>query len=505
MSSTPALYDELCQRLHETAVLGSCSALLSWDEQTGMPAGGSAHRAEQVGLIAGLIHERATHPRVGEILDQLAGAADLGEVESIPFANVREARRTYDRAKKLPRRLVEELSRTTSLAQQSWIKARRDNDFPSFLPWLEKMIALKREEAEAVGYGDGHPYDALLDEYEPEATAVSIQAVFGALRPRLVDLIARIQNSSTKLSTEIVDRHYPKAAQRVFADAAARSIGFSYDRGRLDESAHPFCSGIGPGDVRLTTRFMDHHFNSAFFGVLHEAGHGIYEQGLPDDQFGLGCGTACSLGIHESQSRLWENFVGRSPAFWNYFYPNAKQAFPSSLKDVPQADFYKAINVVEPSFIRVEADEATYNLHIMLRFELELKLITGELPPRDLPAVWNSTFQRDFALTPPNDAQGCLQDIHWSAGLFGYFPTYALGNIYAGMLFEAAGKDLGDLAPSFSKGEFLPLKTWLGEKIHQHGRRFSAAELMKKATGLELTHEPLMRHLEGKYSALYGL
>lgn len=496
-------YEELCQQLREVAVLSSCNAVLSWDEQTGMPAEGSAFRAEQVGMIAGLVHEKATHPRIGELLQELSQATT--DEDSVVAANIREARRNYERSKKLPRRLVEELSKTTSLAQQAWIKARKDQDFPAFLPWLEKMVHLKREEAQVVGYGNGHPYDALLDEYEPGATAASIQEVFGALRPRLVDLIGRIQASSTKPGKEIVERHYPKAAQKVFAEAAARCIGFSFERGRLDESAHPFCSGVGPGDVRLTTRYLDHHFNSAFFGVLHEAGHGIYEQGLPDDQFGLGCGTACSLGVHESQSRLWENFVGRSMAFWNYFYPGAVQAFPTALKEVSQDEFYQAINVVEPSFIRVEADEATYNLHIMLRFEIELKLISGELKPADLPSAWNSAFQRDFSIVPPNDAMGCMQDIHWSAGLFGYFPTYALGNLYAGMLFEAASRDLGELQAQFSRGEFLLLKEWLKEKVHQWGRRYTAPAMIEKATGQKLTHEPLLRHLEAKYAAIYSL
>jgi carboxypeptidase Taq len=255
----------------------------------------------------------------------------------------------------------------------------------------------------------------------------------------------------------------------------------------------------------LTTRYHDHHFNSAFFGVLHEAGHGIYEQGLPTDQYGLGVGQACSLGIHESQSRMWENFVGRSRAFWSFLYPSAQQAYPVALGTVSLEEFYFAINSVAPSFIRVEADEVTYNLHIMLRFELEQQLLAGQLEAADVPTAWNETFQRFFGMTPSNDAQGCLQDIHWSAGLMGYFPTYALGNMYAAQFFDAAARDLGDLSVMFAKGDFKPLKRWLNEQIHVHGKRYPAADLVQRVTGKSLSHEPLMRQLTAKFSELYGL
>lgn len=505
MSHAAELSSELYRLLTEAELLGSCASVLSWDEQTYMPHGGAEHRANQLGLLAGLAHERRTNPRIGELLSALEASADLGEPHGDLAANVREARRTFDRATKLPRRLVEELSRTTSLAQQVWMGARKDKAFDAFLPWLDKLIGLKREEAAAVGYGDGVPYDALLDEYEPGARSTEIAQVFRPLRDELVQLVAAIQASGRRPRIDVLEREYPVAAQQAFAEAAARRIGFDFDRGRIDRSAHPFCSSFGPGDCRLTTRYHERHFPSAFFGVLHEAGHGMYEQGLPAEAFGLPLGQAISLGIHESQSRMWENAVGRSRAFWSFFYPQARAAFPGALSDVPLDDFYAAVNDVRPSFIRVEADEVTYNLHIMLRFELELKLLDGTLSAADVPTAWNETFRSYFQLTPPDDALGCLQDIHWSAGLMGYFPTYALGNMYAAQFFEASTAALGDLRQQFAAGEFQPLKGWLNDQIHRHGRRYTATELVRGVSGRPLSAEPLVRHLRSKYAELYGL
>ncbi len=505
MSRTDDLYLELTRLLRETAVMSSCSNVLGWDEQTFMPEGGAQFRSEQLGLLAGMTHERATSSRVGELLAELEGSGDLGDPDGDRAVNVREARRSYNRSTKLPRRLVEELSRTTTLAQQAWVKAREDADFPVFLPWLEKMIGLKREEAQAIGYGAGVPYDALMDDYEPGMTTAEVARVFGPLRDELVKLVAAIHHSGKLPNTEILERHYPKTPQIVVAEAASKMIGFDFKRGRIDSSAHPFCSGFGPGDCRLTTRYHDHHFPSAFFGVLHESGHGIYDQGLPVDSFGLGIGQADSLGIHESQSRMWENFVGRSRPFWSYMYPTVKEAFPQALGSTGFDDFYFAINDVRPSFIRVEADEVTYNLHIMLRFEMEQLLISGDLKPADVPGMWNEKFMEYFGLAVPNDSKGCLQDIHWSAGLLGYFPTYALGNMYAAQFFEAAHRDLGDLDTAFAAGQFRPLKEWLNEKIHQHGKRYPAKRLVEIVTGQSLSHVPLMNHLKRKFGGLYSL
>lgn len=503
MPAPQELLDDLVSRLKSTAVLASCSALLGWDEQTYLPPGGAGHRAEQLGLLAGMAHQRATDPAIGELLSQLE-AAKAFAADSPEAALLREARRDYDRKTKLPQRLVEEMSRTTTLSQQAWVGARRKKDFAEFRPWLEKVVALKREEADVLSAG-GEKYDALLDDYEAGATSESVAASFATLRKELVSLLDAIRGSGRSPDASILTRSYPVEAQRAFGRAAAAAIGFDFDRGRLDEAAHPFCSGIGPGDCRLTTRYDEHHVPGAFFGTLHEAGHGLYEQGLPADRFGTPLGEACSLGVHESQSRMWENFVGRSRAFWGYFFPQARDAFPGALKDVDTETFYRAINDVRPSYIRVEADEVTYNLHIMLRFELERPLIAGDLAPADLPGAWDEAFARDFGMRPTNVAEGALQDIHWSAGLVGYFPTYALGNMYAAQLFEQARTDLGDLDAMFARGEFAPLKGWLVEKVHRHGRRYRPAELIERVTGRAPSPEPLVRHLRGKYGELYGV
>lgn len=497
-------YGELISQLTRTTLLGSCMSVLGWDEQTNLPAGGAEHRANQLSLLAGMVHEQTTSPRVGELLDALEADAEFPD-DSPQAANLREARHGYDRATKIPQRLVEETSRVTSLAQQKWVAARQQADATEFIPWLEKVVALKREEAAAIGYGDGVPYDALLDHYEPGMTTAEVEAVFTPLREELVPLVAAIKASETRPDSTIITRSFPIEAQKAFSTDAATQIGFDFTEGRLDEAPHPFCSGFGPGDCRLTTRYDEQHFPGAFFGTLHEAGHGMYEQGLDKSAYGTPLGESTSLGIHESQSRLWENFVGRSRSFWTHFYGPAQQAFPAALGDIAVDDFYRAVNDVQPSFIRVEADEVTYNLHIMLRFELEQKLVAGELEAVDVPAVWNETFERYFDLTPPNDAMGCLQDIHWSGGGIGYFPTYALGNMYAAQFFEQARKDLGDLDAQFAAGEFRPLREWLNEKIHRRGKMYRANRLVEVVTGSPLSHEPLVRHLHAKFDALYKL
>lgn len=505
MPNVEATYQELLSLLRGTALLGSCASLLGWDEQTYLPPAGADHRAEQLALLAGLTHERATSTRIGELLAELEQSGSLGDTSSAMAVNVREARHTYDRATKLPRTLVEELSRTTTLAQSAWVSARKKSDFVEFLPWLEKMIALKRQQAEAIGYSGGVPYDALLGEFEPGASSQAIAATFAPLRDELVKLVDAIQGSSRRPDASLLTRRFPLDAQRQFAEGAARTIGFDFDAGRLDVAPHPFCSGMGPGDVRLTTRYNEQHFPGAFFGVLHEAGHGMYEQGLDRAAFGSPMGETVSLGIHESQSRLWENFVGRSRAFWQHFFAPAKQAFSEALTGVGLDDWYAAINDVRPSFIRVEADEVTYNLHIMLRFELEQPLISGDLKPADVPAAWNEKFTRSFGLTPPDAAHGCLQDIHWSAGLLGYFPTYSLGNMYAAQFYDAAQRDLGDLPAQFARGEFRPLLDWLRQNIHSRGKQLRASDLVQRVTGQPLSHQPLMAHLHRKFGPLYGL
>lgn len=496
-------YTDLIRRCKEAATLGSCGAVIGWDERTYMPRNGSAFRGEQMALIARLAHEMSTAPQVGEALAAVEGSDLVRDPESDAAVNVREIRRGYDRAVKLPKELVEELARVTTRAQQAWQEARQADDFPKFQPWLEQIVKLKKQEAEAVGYKQ-HPYDALLDEYEPGATAAEIKNVFAALSKELVPLIAQIGQSAKKPKTDLLHRDFPVDLQKVIGAAAAAAIGFDFASGRLDTTTHPFCSGIGPGDCRITTRYNPKFFNESFFGILHEAGHGIYEQGLDPEHFGEPLGGFCSLGIHESQSRLWENQVGRGRPFWEHFFPRARQVFIDSLRGVSLDDFFFAINDVKPSFIRVEADEATYNLHIILRFELELSLLTGDLKPADLPTAWNDRFQKMFGLTPSNNREGCLQDIHWSMGGLGYFPTYTLGNLYAAQFMEQAKTDLSGLEDDFRRGEFGRLKTWLNEKIHRPGRRWRANDLCRRITGKSLDHAGLIRYLRGKYGSLYG-
>lgn len=504
MSNFEALYDELISDLKKSALLSSISSLVSWDEQTYMPKGGVANRSEQLSLLAGIQHERATSARRGELIAALENSGALGEEFGVKRINVREARRNYDRAVKLPRRLVEELSRVCSFAQQAWIDARKKQNFKTFEPWLEKVVTLKIEEAHAIGFREV-PYDALLDDYEPGATASSIERIFRPLRDELVKLVAAIGSAQKRPDVSVLERRYPVDAQKRFATEAAAKIGFDFDAGRLDETAHPFCSGIGPGDTRLTTRYDEHHFPGAFFGVLHEAGHGIYDQGTDRDAFGTPKGNAVSLGVHESQSRMWENFVGRSRAFWQYFYPTAQQAFPEALGNVPLDDFHFAINDVRSSMIRVESDEVTYNLHIMLRFEIEQALASGELKVAEVPGAWNDAFTKSFGITPSNDSEGCLQDIHWSFGGIGYFPTYSLGNMYAAQLFEAASRDLGDLHAQFSRGDFTALKQWLNKNVHEPGQTYPPSMLIERITGQPPSHAPLVAHLHAKYAPLYGL
>ncbi len=504
MNASVKAYEELITRLKKTSLLASCSAVLEWDEQTYLPTLGSEHRANQLALLAGMVHEQATDPEIGNLLIELEANADFSE-DSFEQANIRESRHEYDRATKLPRRLVEELSRVATLSHHAWVEARKTNQFKDFLPWLEQMIDLKREEASAIGYEGTNAYDALLDGYEPGATTEMIEEAFLPLREELVSLVSAINDSEISADISILTRKYPVEKQREFSISAAKAIGFSFDAGRLDIAAHPFCSGFGPGDCRLTTRYDEHHFPGAFFGTLHEAGHGIYEQGLCKEHFGTPSGYSTSLGIHESQSRMWENLVGRSRAFWDCFYQPAQKMFPEALGKVDQEDFYRAINDVRPSFIRVEADEVTYNLHIMLRFELEKSLISGDLQPADLEATWNDKFVEYFGITPDTSANGCLQDVHWSAGLIGYFPTYALGNMYAAQFYNAAEAELGDLSQLIAKGEFAPLKEWLNKNIHSRGKLYRAIRLVEVVAGESLSHKPLIAQLQNKYGELYKL
>lgn len=495
-------FEALCQRTREIKYLGSTSALLSWDQQTKLPARGGAYRAEQLTFLAGEMHRRITDPAYGELLHDLSETELVEDPHSDAGSTILELKHRYEKNSKLPKPLVEELARTTSLAQEVWAEAREQDDFSRFAPSLKRIFQLKREQADAVGYQET-PYDVLLDDFEPGATTDEVAGVLDALRNELVPLIDQVRGGAFEPDPSILRRHYPVEAQREFGRLASTAIGFDYQRGRLDTTLHPFCSEMGPDDVRITTRYDETFFSSSFFGTLHEAGHGIYEQGLRADQYGLPPGSYCSLGIHESQSRLWENLVGRSRSFWDRFYPRAQEFFPGALQEVSQSDFFGAINDVRSSLIRVEADEATYNLHIIIRFELERAVMEGSLETDDLPDAWNEKYQQFLGIQPPSHADGLLQDIHWSAGLVGYFATYSLGNLYASQFFEAAGEELGDLEELFAAGEFSVLKDWLLRNVYRRGSRYRSRLLAEKVCGKPLSHQPLMRHLRNKLSAIY--
>lgn len=504
MTSPQQAYEELFAISKEIATLHSIGSVIAWDRETYMPSKGAQMRAEQSAYISGRNHRLFIDPHFGELL-ATAEAGDFSrDPESAEAVNLREWRHDYDRATKVPAELVEEISRTSVLAQSAWAEARSKSDFAIFQPMLSKHIDLARQMAGYIGY-TATPYDALLDEYEPGMTTAEVKRLFSALRDELVPLVHAILGSSRRPDTSILQREFPLDRQKLFGEAAAAAFGYDLMGGRLDTVTHPFCIGIGPGDVRITTRYTLNFFNESFFGVLHETGHGLYEQNLPADAFGGPLGDACSMGIHESQSRLWENFVGRSRPYWRYFFPRAQQTYPAALGDVSLDDFYFAVNAVSPSYIRVEADEVTYNLHIMLRFEIEQAIISGDLPVADIPGVWNETFERYLGIPVPDDAQGCLQDVHWSFGGFGYFPTYALGNLYAAQIDVAARAALPDLDAQIGAGNYLPLLDWLRANIYQHGKRYRSPDLLRRVTGQAPSHEPLMAYLKTKFGELYGI
>ena len=499
-------YLELLAATRRSATLSAVEQLLNWDQETYMPHNGADFRAEEQSLLAELTHQMRTNKRTGELLAACEADSTLAGDENAK-ANLREMRRDYDRATKLPTELVSELALVGSQSQEVWKQARAKNDFKMFEPWLEKMFALTRRKAECYGWAKGgEPYDALLDEYEPGATAKEIEGIFTPLRSRLAGLVSQLKASSSKPDDSILNSKIAPEAQHKFGIEVLTAMGFDFGAGRLDTTTHPFCSGVGPGDTRLTTRYRDERFTDALYGSMHEGGHGIYEQGLPKkDRFGQPLADAISLGIHESQSRMWENFVGRSRSFWVWALPLAKRHFGEPFKNATVDTMFPAVNTVTPSFIRVEADEATYNLHVMVRFELERALLSNDLKIKDLPAEWNKRYKDYLGVDVQTDARGCMQDVHWSFGLIGYFPTYTLGNLYAAQLWETINKAIPTLNQQMEKGEFAPLKSWLNLNIHQHGRKYLAAELCQRVTGKPLSADPLLRHLEGKLKPVYGV
>jgi carboxypeptidase Taq len=493
-------YESLQQRSREIAVYNSTASVLSWDQETYMPAKAGAYRAEQLGQMAGLSHRLGTTAEVGDWIkaceDHLPPCADQQET-AMRAANVREWRRDYDRATRLSSRLVEDLARTTSLAREAWAQSRRESNFGTFAPWLEKILGLVREQAEAWGYTTC-AYDALLEGYEPGARASELAPVFADLQKELTPLLPRLQKITDAVDPARLDGDYSVPGQQCLNRQVAEAMGFDFEAGRIDTTVHPFCTEMGPKDCRLTTRYNERDFTSSLFGVMHEAGHGLYTQGLPPEYFGTPMGTYLSLGIHESQSRLWENQVGRSRPFWQHWYPLVRQQFPG-LEALPLEEFWLIVNRVKPSHIRVEADEATYNLHITLRFEIEQKLVSGELPVADLPRVWNARFEELFHLPVPDDARGCLQDTHWALGLIGYFPTYTLGTLNAAQLFHAATRQVPGLSDELEQAKYGRLLEWLRDKIHRHGRRYSPTELIERATGEPTRASYFIDYLKAKY------
>lgn len=473
----------------ERALVATSAAVVGWDQETYLPDDSHPWRAEQLAWLSEKAHELGTSAAWGEAL---AAAEDEGSDPALTAA----MRRDYDRSAKLPGELVAREAHASALGKQAWADARSRSDFPAFAPHLVTLLDIAREKAERWGY-PSEPYDALLDPYERGATAAGIATLFDTLRPSLRELAAAAVERSQRRDARLPAGPYPIASQIAFNAEVATSLGFDFRAGRIDTTTHPFCTTLGPRDVRLTTRYDENDFTSSLLGVMHEAGHGLYEQGLPPEEVGLPSGEAASLGIHESQSRLWENHVGRSRPFWEKWLPAAARHFPQ-LAGLDLDDFLAAIHRAGFSFIRVEADEATYDLHILLRFDIERRLVSGDLAVDDIPAAWNEGFRDLFGTVPPDDAHGCLQDIHWSMGGLGYFPTYTLGNLNAAQLFAAA-TSVPAIRDGVAKASYAPLLTWLRENVHAKGAVLSPADIIRHATGKEPSPAAHLDHLRARY------
>jgi carboxypeptidase Taq len=488
----------LATRLKHANLLGSVLGLLQWDEQVNLPSDSGDRRAEQSALLAGLSHRAATDPAIGTLLAQLEGATDALDADESVL--VREARRDFDRATRLPPEFVAEKAALDSESYHVWRRAREDADFPCFSGHLERQVDMARREADHLGFGD-RPYDYLLDKHDPGMTEAEVARLFAELRVNLVPFVARVVASPVQPRPGLL-RGFSAAAQEAFLREVTTAIGFNYRRGRIDVAVHPFCSGDA-ADTRMTTRYSEEAPLDSLFSAIHETGHGLYAQGLPLEHLGTPLGDAVGMAVHESQSRLWENQVGRSRAFWDHFEPKLRAAASGLLDTVSSDELFLAINAVKPGSIRVEADEVTYNLHILLRFEIERRLFSGQLAVRDLPAEWNQLARELLGLTPENDARGVLQDIHWSGGAFGYFPSYCLGNMIAAQLWSTVRRELPDLEIDFASGSFDRLLGWLRDRIHCHGRRHNTRDLVRLVTGEALSPAHLVRYLTERYAPLY--
>jgi carboxypeptidase Taq len=486
-------YANLCGLARECSLLGTTAAALGWDQETGLPPAAVPYRAKQLAYLSGKIHELSTSDQWKACLES---SEDEASDNASTTANLREFRHDFDRATKLPRELVERSAEASSLGQAAWVEARKTSSYATFAPHLATLLEIAREKAERWGYED-EPYDALLEGYERGAKTRDVAVILEALRTELVPLSREAVARAASPPDDLLAAHYPIADQMTLNREIATEIGFDFDSGRIDTVTHPFCTHLGPEDTRLTTRYDEADFTSSLFGVMHEAGHGLYDQGLPKEDHGLPSSSAVSLGIHESQSRLWENHVGRSRAFWTRWLPRAAEIFPQ-LREISLDDFLRAINRAAYSAIRVEADEATYDLHILLRFQIERRMLNGELAIDQIPAAWNAGFESLFGFPPPDDAHGCLQDVHWSMGGLGYFSTYTLGNINAAQLFATATK-VPDIATACQQADYLPLLDWMRTHIHAAGSTLFPQDLMRQATGSPTTPEPYLAHLRRRF------
>ena len=493
-------WPELDRHMHQLADLGRMSALLSWDQQVLMPRRGAEGRARAVATLRVIRHRQLTDPRLGELLDE-ARAAGLDQHRAAMARNLAHDR---DRAVRLPDDLVRRLALAGSRGQAVWEQARAERDWELFRPCLEEMVALKREQADRLGH-DGEAYDALMDGYEPGMTTARVEPLFAALADELQTLLGAIAGAGPQTPSVFDGRTFPDAAQWDFTMRLLRDIGFDLNAGRQDRSAHPFTTTIALADIRLTTRIDESDPFHAIGSTMHEAGHGLYDQGFDPDYEDTPIAEAPSLGLHESQSRLWENLVGRSLPFWEHYTPVLRETFGEAMAGVSAQDVYREANRVQPSLIRVEADEVTYNLHVLIRFELELALLRGDLEAADLSGEWDAAYERRLGVRPPHPGVGVLQDVHWSSGAFGYFPTYTLGNLYSAILWEQIAADLPDIHEQIGRGEFGPLLHWLRERIHRPGFLYPGDDLIHRVTGRRLDHGPFMRYLWGKFGPLYGV
>jgi carboxypeptidase Taq len=484
----------------ELSDLHDAAAILSWDLEVHAPPKAAEARGRQLATLSGLAHDAFVSDEMGELLEQLKKDEALDPVQQ---GNVRVVAKDYDKARKFDRAFVERQSQVRTKAYGAWMKAREANDFGHYVEALEAMFALKREEAERLGYQE-HPYDALMDAYEPGARTSVLRPLFEGVREQLVDFVAAIAERPSP-EGGFLQGHFPHQAQWDFGLDVLKSMGYDFDAGRQDISEHPFTIGMGPLDTRVTTRVDEGNFRDMLWSCIHEGGHALYDQGLPAGQYGLPAGQAASLGIHESQSRLWENNVGRSLSFWKHWYPKLQGVFPDAFGEVALDDFYRAINTVQPSLIRTEADELTYHFHVAIRFEIEAGLVEGSLAVKDLRDIWNDRYKKYLGVEVPDDKQGVLQDIHWSHGSIGYFATYSLGSFYAVQLFNAASMAMPGLQQDIESGRYEGLLKWLQENVHAHGRLLTSEEICEKATGSRLDFAHFMAYAKEKYGAIYGL